>query len=170
MNVLQNIILDKNFLENNYLENLVQLNQSREKEFEIIFYLLFHYNFRINELIKIKSKDLIYDYKIIIHISKSKTKEIIRDEFIYKEIKNYFTNHSLNNFTLTYIQFYAWMYKTKNNFIIFSKTKNNKVTHSFRYKNTEKLLNYSQDEKVIKANLHHNSRSSQKFYLPKKKN
>jgi integrase len=169
MLVLQNILLNKEILNSEFIKNKIELTNNRLKEFEIIFYFLYHYNFRINEILKINLSDLIYDFKIIIHISKSNHKEIIRDEFIYKQIKNYLTNQNLQTFSCNYIQFYKWFYKFKSNYIIFKNKKNNKVTHTFRYKNTEHLLNYSVDTKVIKANLHHNSKDSQKFYIRKSK-
>lgn len=136
-----------------------------EKEYLIIYHLQNNFQFRISEILRLNSDCLIHNYKIVLTISKSNEKFILRDEFIYNVLQEIFSFNSNGSFSVNYHRYSRWLKRKHRSDIYILKGRNNKITHAFRYTEAQRLKAIKQDEKTIKAGLHHNSVRSQSYYL-----
>jgi hypothetical protein len=127
------------------------------------------YSYRISEVLNLDITSLADDFNIQVKLSKCEEYSIIRDEEIYNKLQIIFSHTPKKTFTITYKNYYYFLNKYHNGLVIKSKTHNNKVTHSFRYRKAEKIKQQSNNKKIIKASLHHQSVKSQDYYLNSKK-
>lgn len=123
------------------------------------------YNYRISEMLRLTGANLLPDFNISIKLSKCTAYTIIRDEELWILLSEIFSHNYNNGFTVIYKQYYNYLQKYHQNLIIKSKIGNNKVTHSFRYRKAKEFKKALQSDQIIKAQLHHQSKTSQKYYL-----
>lgn len=151
-----------------YFKNSFINSFNREKEFEIIYFMLKNYNFRISEILNLSIASLIPSNTIIVKLSKSSDYYVFHDEGIYNCLFYIFDRNYENKFSLTYDEFKRWFIKHHSQDIITGLGKNAKITHAFRYKNAAIFDNCLKNEKEIQALLRHKSKKTQKYYLKKK--
>jgi len=123
------------------------------------------YNFRISEVLRLSSNCLMPDFNISVKLSKCTAYSIIRDEEIWNLLSEIFAHNINKSFTIPYKSYYWYLSHYHSNLIIRKKNGNNKVSHSFRYKKAQQLQSNDAPEMLIKAQLHHQSKKSQKYYL-----
>ena len=143
--------------------------QNRQAEIEIIHYLLQTYNLRISEVLSIDNKSFISDKFVYIAGKKGSRDYVIRDVVTIQLLTNCLKMNFPNVFTVNYKTIWHYFKRHYSNDIIYLKDHNSKVTHSFRYKNAQLTLNYTQNPRVIQTVLHHNSLKSQTYYIRKEK-
>jgi hypothetical protein len=137
---------------------------NRRQEFELIFYLLSTYHFRICEVLSLSISSLVGPHMIIVKLAKCKEYYVIYDYQLFVVLMKLFRENPYNKFSVTYKQFYEWMKSEKPSYCIFTNTGYSHITHSFRYKHTELLQSALKNDYQIKALLRHNSLKSQKYY------
>lgn len=126
------------------------------------------YSFRISEILNLNLESLNDDFTIHVKLSKCTEYTVIRDIEVFELLQKIFSHNFNNSFTVTYKNYYNYLKKYHNELLIKSKTNNAKVTHSFRYRKAQMLKDQNKNEKIIKAELHHQSIKSQKYYLKQK--
>jgi hypothetical protein len=141
---------------------------SRLAQFELIFKIQSHYNFRTIEILRLNNSSLYPDDNILIKLAKCEEFEFIRDAEIWNELNTVFTHTENHCFEVSYKEYYSYFCRFKKHHIIKGHTKTRKVTHSFRYVRAKLLKARTDDKKIIKAGLHHQSIKSQEYYLKSK--
>lgn len=141
-----------------------------EVQLPLIIYLLDRFNFRISEVLRINKDSLVPPKSIIVKLSKCKDYFVISDKELYSFLHDLFYSHNINGFLFDRFAVYRYIQKFHPNLVIQNKSGNNKVTHSFRYRNTQDFEKHLRSEKEIQALLKHRSIKSQKYYRKNKKN
>lgn len=138
-------------------------------QFELIRKIQNRYSFRISEVLRLNSECLFDDFKIAFQLSKCNDYAIVRDDEIYQELKIIFNKSYNKSFDVSYLSYYNYLIKYFPKLVIRLAGKNNKVTHSFRYRNSRNLFSQIENKKIIQSLLHHKSVNSQTYYLEKPK-
>lgn len=142
---------------------------SREQEYFLILYILENYQFRISEVLRLTTRDLLQNYKIAFKLSKSKNYEIIRDVELWNLLSKNVPPESETIFSVTYKQIVGYIKRNAQHLILRRDHHSRKITHSPRYKEAQLLKSKGYPPKLIQAALHHDSINSQKYYYNKKK-
>lgn len=134
-------------------------------ELEVILELLVIYNPRALEILRLKKGDIVQERFLCIPGAKRSQDIIVRDRELMKKINRLAEKRTDNLFiSISYGYLYRYIRRNFGDSIkSVQKKKNNKVTHLFRYLNTQGI----KSESSLKSVLHHNSKSSQKFYINK---
>lgn len=134
-------------------------------EIEVILDLLILYNPRALEILRLVKSDVVQDRFLIIRGAKRSQDIIVRDRELMSKINRLAKKRTDRLFiSTTYGYLYRYIRLNFGDLIkCIDKKKNCKVTHLFRYLNTLGI----NDESSLKALLHHNSKSSQKYYINK---
>lgn len=140
-------------------------------QLETVFLFQSRYAFRTAEILRLSKSSLHDDFNICVKLAKCDEYTFIRDEELYNKLYSIFSVNNFESFSITYKDYYRYISKYHKEVIIKNLGRNNKVTHSFRYKSAKKLKELTNDKKIIKAKLHHQSIKSQDYYLrnPRKK-
>ncbi len=138
-------------------------------QLETVFLFQKRYNFRTSEILRLSKKCLYDDFQIILKLSKCDEYEFIRDEELWNALSKIFSLNNCETFTINYKDYYRYLNRFHPEVVIKNLGKSNKVTHSFRYVSAKKLKEFTQNKKVLKAKLHHQSIKSQDYYLKKSK-
>lgn len=147
--------------------DIFKLSNSFSVQFDLIYYLLDRFNFRISEILNLNINSFVAPKHIIFKLSKSKNYFVVSDKDLYSVMFRIFSDLPNHKFSVNYLSVYHWILKKHPESVICSAKKNNKVTHAFRYKNAELFSNCERSEEEIKALLKHNSVKSQKYYIKK---
>jgi len=141
--------------------------ETQSAELALIIEVLTTYNVRISEILNCICENVYENRFVILKASKQSADIIIRDkELLKKFIKLKANRTGLLITNVNYQTVYNYIKNTYGHlFKNFKSSKNNKVTHAFRYLN---ILDIT-DDKSIKSILHHNSVKSQKYYKKTKK-
>ena len=133
----------------------------------LVIRILSEYNCRVSEVLKARWVNFYDDQFLVLEGLKRSRNVIIRDKDVLSEISK--LPRDLSEFIfypVKYRRIYELCLRVLNQKITtFTKKKNNKVTHYFRYKNVSVLDN----DKIIQDVLHHNSARSSGFYKTNKK-
>lgn len=132
--------------------------------FDFVFYLQSNFNFRFSEVNVIEIHQLLFNNQISFKISKSHQSIIIRDEFAFNFLKNYYLNHNTTVFRISYKAYLYYLNQYHSDIFCKTTRKNIHRSHAMRYRNTKKLMNYTDNADIIKDSLHHKSESSQSYY------
>lgn len=144
-------------------------NESNEiVYFDFAFYLQKHYSFRFSEISVIFKEQLLFDFNICFKISKSHQLFLIRDEFAWNFLFNYFAAHNTNAFVIRYKAYLYYIKRFHPDIISKTTKKNYHITHAMRYINANKFKNSFPDSEITQTILHHKSKSASKYYLSKK--
>lgn len=135
-------------------------------QFDVIYYLLKQYNFRISEILKINIHNKTPDGYFIVPISKCDDVFLLSDNIIDDYIAFNPISKSGNIFNASYKMVYNFFLKNHANDIIIKGKGNNKVLHAFRYKKAKLYKDHNLEGKVLQTALHHKSLKSQIYYLP----
>lgn len=138
------------------------METSYNNEMKIIIDILKVYNVRASEVLALKKSDIINSQIILMRGKKRSSNIIIRDRLIVETIIKIAETKTDNNiFNVTYNQLY---YFIKTEIGSYTKTgnkeKNKAVTHQYRYKNSQLMVQF-EDKKLI---LNHKSNRNVKFY------
>lgn len=133
----------------------------------LVIRILTEYNCRVSEVLRARWVNFYEDRFLVLEGLKRSRNVIVRDKDILSEISNFPRNLSEYIFyPVKYRRIYELCIRVLNqNITTYTKKKNNKVTHYFRYKNVSALDN----DKIIQDVLHHNSARSSGYYKTIKK-
>lgn len=146
----------------------VKMIPNRRREFELIFYMLTQYNFRISEVLRLTHNSLVGPSTIIVKLSKCKDYYVFHDLYLYELLDEIFNKNAFGKFSVDYMSFYRWIKTEKPSFVIYNGSRNAHVTHASRYANAQRFADGCRNEKEIQALLRHKSSKTQKYYLKPK--
>jgi hypothetical protein len=137
-----------------------------EKEI-IVIEILQIYNCRISEILESKWINFFPNKFLIIQGKKNSSDIIIRDRILLEKISQLDRyGNDFIFFPVTYPRIKSLLLKNFSHMFNELKTKKNrKITHAFRYLNASNEFT----PETNKAILHHNSKTSQNYYIKKKK-
>lgn len=160
----QNSIVESKYL----LDYNFTTKCNRDKEYELIYYLLSVYAFRISEILSMNSSSLVPPNTIIVKLKKCPDYYVFHDKILFGELKFIFDGNFENRFSINYKEIYRWIIKNKSQDILIEGRKRAAVTHSYRYRQARAMKHSLKNEKQIKALLRHRSIKTQNYYLSQK--
>lgn len=143
----------------------LRYNINNNLQCELILYILKRYNPRISEILNANKTDIIGEKFLVLTGAKGSDNVIIHDEFLCSSLSKLpiFANGKIFNSSYNSIHRYIHTYYCDD--IMVNSKGNNKVTHSYRYKNAQLFQKSKRVPDEIKSLLHHKSTKSQTYYL-----
>ena len=145
--------------------NIQHAETSLVAQLEIIHLIQLRYAFRISEVLNLNNSSLHDDFNVCVKLSKCSDFFFFRDEEIWCNLSTIFSSTENHSFTASYKEYYNYLRKYFPHETIKSLSKNNRVTHAYRYSRLKRLKASTSNPKVFQANLRHKSVRSQEAYL-----